>query len=1327
MKENEEREINLDDAKNHIDNINVNGVNDVENEIDLEGENVRENQEEQIINNNNDVNNAPENINEVDNNINNNQENINEIDNNVNDAPQDINAVDNNQVNNNQVDNNAQPGNNAQKQVKMAEYNLEQKLEDGEQQFDEAEINRKVELAKQAYKAQASKEDKILFFYAYNAHNDIYVANPLPNMTIEYPENLSEVEVEAIKEQADNQLKEAEERRIAAGMRRLPGTAEAEDACMEKLKEELIMDLIGDGSYEYIKDSIATLGVIQAWNKYNQGKVYEEQLKLIPEGAPNRDRKARFLAYKKSMLPSLYSGILLNFNRDFMGALNLSDDIGYKVKKKIWDNLQFDKNTTRFSYYLTKMGLTPDERQLYLDTNGFKETDNVYNAFKQRLLDSKAEDQNFDIEAYQNSDQFEDDILNAIYDDYTKEFSEKVQYQGMKIPVEYFDLKYNEHMTINHFMNMLLLDETRKQDFMNFYHAKADDKLYDVMKAALNSNEEFKSTLNDPNNISDADIKKYALNVMHEEFANKRARIKEFDDNYSHDMTVEQFFKIVDYTEFEQSEFIIEHDIALSDKASVAFAKILKDDAQYRLDNNVSENPSQDEIDAYIKYFLTNEITKQIENSKYLKGESTLAKQAVSFGDNMPIFANKLTYLNGQIIDGGEGLVPKVNPKSELDKEFKEWRDTVGNRMLEESHVDDMVNAMKSVTGIIYTKKAINLRNDEAISWFYDGKVTVSDTTFLKGVITELEATKTGKHYFRSKTERSNNSTEYDNMLRALKTYYNKLTTDDKDGLLEAKNALRDYCKDYIKDKYSVRSRTFGKVRFDAAMTLLYDLMPKSEFSRLLLDINNTRGVRTANHPDAVSFDKYNLQYTMFYSAEEARQEERQVAAEGDKLRTDIPQFYQEQFMNVMNVFRPDPIVNDELNKVFGNEFNNKFPKIEANFVAIGKGLKDRNLSVGDFAALGYAGTLTYNVGLIDKRFNETWQINKQTKQEEKKADSELQINKALITGKDYTVALAKMPISKETALYADVIQGGRNAAANAMAEYAKGNKFPLINVIRSGIRNIAAMCRLSKEINEDFICNAEMGKRLVEMLNRDESLILKETFDNYKEMSADIKYISSIYQVSKIYINEVKAMKELSDAEFNGVNLTEEKKLDLVTDILMRKVVSDSKDSFNKSMENALKKRTDLKKIIHEADVINSIETGKAIEMEITNDDDKIKRERLIDEAAAHRELRVLIAKDYLRDDKLIKSLTSYASVEALRKSVKDLAKESGFARLSPGEIIQKMNNPKVIQKLAAVTQNANEKAGEELAKERQAEVTENVKAQQAEHKRAQKLARHH
>ena len=193
MKENEEREINLDDAKNHIDNINVNGVNDVENEIDLEGENVRENQEEQIINNNNDVNNAPENINEVDNNINNNQENINEIDNNVNNAPENINAVDNNQVNNNQVDNNAQPGNNAQKQVKMAEYNLEQKLEDGEQQFDEAEINRKVELAKQAYKAQASKEDKILFFYAYNAHNDIYVANPLPNMTIEYPENLSEV------------------------------------------------------------------------------------------------------------------------------------------------------------------------------------------------------------------------------------------------------------------------------------------------------------------------------------------------------------------------------------------------------------------------------------------------------------------------------------------------------------------------------------------------------------------------------------------------------------------------------------------------------------------------------------------------------------------------------------------------------------------------------------------------------------------------------------------------------------------------------------------------------------------------------------------------------------------------------------------------------------------------------------------------------------------------------------------------------------------------------------------------------------------------------
>ena len=111
--------------------------------------------------------------------------------------------------------------------------------------------------------------------------------------------------------------------------------------------------------------------------------------------------------------------------------------------------------------------------------------------------------------------------------------------------------------------------------------------------------------------------------------------------------------------------------------------------------------------------------------------------------------------------------------------------------------------------------------------------------------------TGTGVNYFGSR--RSSNTTRYDNMIRAIRTYQQK---EEKDPF-ETFN-LKKQCLAYISDKYTVRSSPSGKERFNQTMKILRNIMCPREFNTLVNDINKKRGlVGKTEHPDYITATQY--------------------------------------------------------------------------------------------------------------------------------------------------------------------------------------------------------------------------------------------------------------------------------------------------------------------------------------------------------------------------------------------------------------------------------------------------------------------------------------
>ena len=268
----------------------------------------------------------------------------------------------------------------------------------------------------------------------------------------------------------------------------------------------------------------------------------------------------------------------------------------------------------------------------------------------------------------------------------------------------------------------------------------------------------------------------------------------------------------------------------------------------------------------------------------------------------------------------------------------------------------------------------------------------------------------------------------------------------------------------------------------------------------------------------------------------------------------------------------------------------------------------------------------------------------------------------------------------------------------------------------------------MSKQVDDSFIINGEMGRRMVAMIDRDNTLkeIISKKIakDDYKRIIDDMDYISSVCQAGRIYAKAKEAGYKLDKAANDQLAepLTEDQKLELATDILMLNVVNNAKDAFAKTTDNIIATKTKYKNMVKEINDKDVDETDKALEIE-----NKADRDKAFDDITFNRNVRMANVRDFISDDKLVRSLTSDNATAALRESVRELAKDGGFNRLSPAEIVAKMNDKKIVQKLATLTANANEKSVEENAKKAAKQNLEKARATEAKRKRDARLGRNH
>lgn len=130
----------------------------------------------------------------------------------------------------------------------------------------------------------------------------------------------------------------------------------------------------------------------------------------------------------------------------------------------------------------------------------------------------------------------------------------------------------------------------------------------------------------------------------------------------------------------------------------------------------------------------------------------------------------------------------------------------------------------------------------------------VGDTKYLEGVIKNLKDTGKGQ----SKAGwHKNNSALYEKMLKSIEDYKRAIDEGRGGTALELKEVMVKNCKDYIKDKKSIRSTDFGKDRFDIVMTVLMKNMDPNEYGILLKSINKKRGAKNDEYEGFVNREYY--------------------------------------------------------------------------------------------------------------------------------------------------------------------------------------------------------------------------------------------------------------------------------------------------------------------------------------------------------------------------------------------------------------------------------------------------------------------------------------
>ena len=607
-----------------------------------------------------------------------------------------------------------------------------------------------------------------------------------------------------------------------------------------------------------------------------------------------------------------------------------------------------------------------------------------------------------------------------------------------------------------------------------------------------------------------------------------------------------------------------------------------------------------------------------------------------------------------------------------LPKELREWINDTGKDKAYEISGRNIVKGISNIYKPLYSGKPLDIMKNGMITGAFNDTLP-EDTTYIRMIIKELVNTGKG-----SGTFHKNNSKLYEKMLASIKNYEDAVEKRNGGAALEYQKEMIRNCKDYIKDKETVRDSTFGKIRFNMTMTLLSRQLPEADFKTITDRVNRKRGLHIDNPDDMeketyVSKEKYEeyiADNLNAYAREEDKKARKLQDASAD-FRTIIPYECRSGINAVDKLYgkipeRPEGLKEDK----FDNEAMAKLKVYNEEFAPIGPHEENDVLSDKDFAAIAFAGALTPAAVRLGGK------VIKQLSPEEN----------LMMTGEKYSINFFSDNYKAfNTGVYADAIQYGREHASEAMKAYVGGDKAVLAGILTGGIKYLVETGKTYSENCSQLNGVGEMARRMTEMLERDKELKKFALRDGLTEK--DIACVKAINRRATIYNAGVKANEEMREAVKDNAWQNEyaapEARIELITGMVMNDLVN---ASIRKCEEERNKNTSYLADVERESADIKD-HTERIIEWKqkgfLTEKAEEIMKDKI--DVANFR--MILAGSKYRVENHLINSLSDEKEYDKIKSKVSEVVKDAGLHNLSPKDLKSRYNSGDILKKIAVYT----------------------------------------
>jgi len=573
-----------------------------------------------------------------------------------------------------------------------------------------------------------------------------------------------------------------------------------------------------------------------------------------------------------------------------------------------------------------------------------------------------------------------------------------------------------------------------------------------------------------------------------------------------------------------------------------------------------------------------------------------------------------------ELYDLGEAISNGIN--ADGDPELSKWMMNEGPHIALQYSRNSMRENYSYFRGEISQTKPFMVNSDPEMRAINTFRAKERDADFLRGVIADLESTGTGEKKSWEIGWHKTNSPEYEKLMKLLKLYEYRVSSADHGKAEDVRVHLVKACKAYLRGREKVRRHPFGRKRVNDVLLIMSDIMLPSDFRAEVQRINIIRKagigdddyIMAENYTPEVKRRKGSEYHRLRLAALEASEEKQKKTQENS---TEIPDFYKKQLENLENIYGREPRYDaSSMQGVFSPDPERpdrirEFPGIRKEYSSIGPTRIPYGIADKDFTAIAFAGALTREA------------------LEEGMKGSYGTVYDPDITGPEYSEKAAVKTFGKDIAKYKGVIQFGRTSAEQALKEYSEGNKEPLAKLLAAGIKYCRNYVRNSDKLDNAYILYHEMASRMLNMMDRDPELerIALEN-DLTRGMKARMKDLEAGAKVVK---EAAKGVEKLLSVKKTHVPLTEEEKLGAATDIVMKRILSESC------------RRT------------AKLEHGY---------------------------------------NRLLESITDPKEYESLRSSVREFTAKNELHRLPPSDILKKTSEPEFFRKVALLTKEKQEKA---------------------------------